>query len=286
MTQADFDYLVHLLYQRSGLVLGPDKGYLLESRLMPVMRKWKVITIGELVQRMRIQANEDMITSVVEAMTTNESFFFRDQKPFDQLRTVVLPALIKARGQQKTLRIWSAACSTGQEPYSIAMILNEMNLPNSGWRCDIVATDLSQEVLEKAREGAYSQFEVQRGLPVQMLVKYFTQNGDRWHIDPKIRAMVRFQPFNLLQNPGSLGRFDVIFCRNVLIYFDQPTKTKVLSVLATVMSPDGTLFLGGAETMLGLGNSFTGVPEHRGLYRPTPPVSGLRENASLGRAAP
>jgi chemotaxis protein methyltransferase CheR len=175
--------------------------------------------------------------------------------------------MIQHRAAKKTIRIWSAACSSGQEPYTLAMLLKENAKQLAGWRVEIVATDLSKEILDKAKEGMYSQFEVQRGLPINLLVKYFKQNGDRWQIDAGIREMVKYQQFNLLGNPATLGRFDVIFCRNVLIYFDPPTKTQIFSKLADIMPEDGFLYLGGAETVLGMSDRFQLMPEQRGIYR-------------------
>lgn len=272
MIQADFDYLAQLLYQRSGLVLSKEKAYLLESRLLPVARKWKFTALDELARQLRNKRDEALVLDVVEAMTTNESFFFRDQKPFDQFKQFVLPKLVTGRAQQKTIRIWSAACSTGQEPYSLAMILAEAEAMLRGWKIDIVATDLSNEVLAKAKQGCYSQFEVQRGLPVTALVKFFRQGPEGWTLDAKLRSMVHFRPFNLLHDPAPLGRFDVVFCRNVLIYFDQSTKARVLANIAKLMPEDGVLFLGGAETVLGLGDVFKPIADQRGLYAPS--VSG------------
>jgi chemotaxis protein methyltransferase CheR len=269
MTNDDFDYLCKLLKERSGLVLTRDKAYLLESRLLPVARKHNLKTLEEMVPIVRSRPTGDLMKEIVEAMTTNESFFFRDIKPFEQFTSFVLPALIKARADKKVIRIWSAACSSGQEPYTLAMLLAEQAAKLAGWRIEILATDLSTEILEKAEAGLYSQFEVQRGLPIQYLVKYFKQQGDRWQIDAGLRGRVRFRTFNLLEDPTSLGTFDVIFCRNVLIYFDQPTKTTVLSRLHKIMTPDGFLYLGGAETVLGISDKFQAAPEHRGIYRPT-----------------
>jgi chemotaxis protein methyltransferase CheR len=269
MTNDDFDYLCKLLKERSGLVLTRDKAYLLESRLLPVARKHNLKTLEEMVPIVRSRPTGDLMKEIVEAMTTNESFFFRDIKPFEQFTGFVLPALIKARADKKVIRIWSAACSSGQEPYTLAMLLAEQAAKLAGWRVEILATDLSTEILEKAEAGQYSQFEVQRGLPIQYLVKYFKQQGDRWQIDAGLRGRVRFRTFNLLEDPTSLGTFDVIFCRNVLIYFDQPTKTTVLSRLHKIMTPDGFLYLGGAETVLGISDKFQAAPEHRGIYRPT-----------------
>ncbi len=265
MNPQDYDFLRKLLKERSGLDLSADKQYLVESRLIPLARKSGMPGIAELVQKMKSGA-ETLTSEVVEAMTTNETFFFRDKIPFDHLRETVLPAMLKARANRRSLRIWSAACSTGQEPYSIAMCLKEKAQELSGWRVEIVATDLSQEVLEKAKSGIYSQFEVQRGLPVQLLVKYFTQVGEHWQINPEIRAMVQHRPLNLLQDFAHLGKFDVIFCRNVLIYFDQGTKTNIFGRLAKSLEPDGMLLLGAAETVVGISDAFRPHAERRGLY--------------------
>ena len=266
MTVTDFEFICQILRERSGLVLTNDKAYLLESRLLPVARKWKLATFDDLVRVIRTKMDEAVVRDVVEAMTTNESFFFRDTKPFDQFKALVLPALLKSRAASRTIRIWSAACSSGQEPYSLAMILSESAAQLNGWKIEIVGTDLSTEILNRAKEGMYSQFEVQRGLPITMLVKYFAQIGDRWQINAKIRGMVQYKEFNLLQDPMPLGRFDVVFCRNVLIYFDQPTKTRVLNSVSKLMPEDGFLFLGGAETVLGITDKFQMVPGQRGVY--------------------
>ncbi|MFZ5789650.1 MAG: CheR family methyltransferase [Pseudomonadota bacterium] len=270
MNRDDFDMICRLLRQRSGLVLSADKAYLMESRLLPVARKWKLASFEDLAKAIRAKPDEGLIRDVVEAMTTNESFFFRDIKPFDQFKEIVLPAMLKSRAGQRRLRIWSAACSSGQEPYSLAMILSEMASQLAGWSIEIVATDLSTEILTRAMEGLYSQFEVQRGLPIALLVKYFTQVGDRWQINPKIRQMVDYREFNLLNDPAPLGRFDVVFCRNVLIYFDQETKAKVLDRVANLMPEDGFLFLGGAETVLGLTERFRLISGQRGVYGVVP----------------
>jgi len=209
-------------------------------------------------------------------MTTNETFFYRDKIPFDHLRETILPGLIQARAARKPLRIWSAASSTGQQPYSIAMCLKEMGAALSGWRTEIVATDLSQAVLEKARAGIFSQFEVQRGLPIQLLVKYFTQLGEFWQLSADIRGMVQHRPLNLLQDFSHLGKFDVIFCRNVLIYFDQETKISIFERMHKVIEPDGMLMLGAAESVVGITDAFRPYPDKRGLYQPNP-ARGFRE---------
>ena len=249
-------------------MLSADKQYLVESRLLPIARRVSVRNLSDLVAKLKTPGSEPLIVEVVEAMTTNESFFFRDKIPFDHFREFMLPSLLKARASQHRIRIWCAAASTGQEPYSLAMLLKEMGAPLAGWRTEIIATDLSNEVLEKARAGLYSQFEVQRGLPIQLLMKYFTQSGDTWQISPEIRAMVQFRPLNLLSDFSQLGTFDVVFCRNVLIYFDQPTKINVMERLARITEPDGYLILGAAETVVGLTECFKPLADRRGLYVP------------------
>ncbi len=268
MSPEDFDYLRKLLKERSGLVLAAEKEYLAESRLLPLARKHGMNTLTEVVAALKARATPTLASEVVDAMTTNETFFFRDKVPFDQVREVVLPALIAARAREKRIRIWCAAASTGQEPYSIAMTLKGMESALAGFRVDILATDLVGDVLERARTGIYSQFEVQRGLPIQMLVKYFTQVGESWQIAPELRNMAQFRTLNLLNDFSPLGRFDLVFCRNVLIYFDQPSKTEVLDRLVRQMPDDGYLILGAAETVVGLTDAFKPMPDWRGLYMP------------------
>ena len=268
MTPLDYEFLRKLLKERSGLDLSPDKQYLVESRLVPLARKVGLAGISDLVQRMKSGSAEALTSDVVEAMTTNETFFFRDKTPFDHLKDTMMPALLQARGARRSLRIWCAASSTGQEPYSIAMCLKELGPAVAGWKVDIVATDLSQGVLEKSKAGIFSQFEVQRGLPIQLLVKYFTQVGDMWQLNPEIRSMVQHRQLNLLQDFAHLGTFDIIFCRNVLIYFDQDTKTAIFERLARVIEGDGFMVLGAAESVVGISDVFKPHPERRGLYRP------------------
>ena len=265
MKPEDFDFLADTVKVRSDIVLTRDKAYLLESRLMPVARKRNFNGLSEMVTAMRAR-DAALIADVVEAMTTNVSFFFRDGRPFELFRQTVLPRLVETRGTKRQFRIWCAAASSGQEPYSLAMILKEEAGRLAGWRHEIVGTDLSPEMLTKARNGLYTQFEVQRGLPVQMLVKYFKKAGDNWQIDAALRAMILYSAFNLLEDPRSLGGFDVVFCRNVLIYFDQPTKKIVLERIAKLMPEDGMLFLGGAETVLGITQAFRPVSGQRGVY--------------------
>jgi chemotaxis protein methyltransferase CheR len=295
MTPLDYDYLQKMLKDRSGLMLSADKKYLLESRLLPLARKAGVAGISDLVAKMK-GGSEALILDVVEAMTTNETFFFRDKTPFDHFKDTVVPELLRARAGRRNLRIWCAAASTGQEPYSLAMILKEMGAALNGWRVEIVATDLSPEVLEKSRSGIYTQFEVQRGLPIQLLVKYFTQVGALWQLNADTKAMVQFRPFNLLQDFAPLGKFDIVFCRNVLIYFDQPTKTDIFKRLAKASESDGYLFLGAAETVVGLTDQYRICPNRRGVYLPNgmagaQPVSsgagarlgGVKESVGVGR---
>jgi len=265
----DFEFLAKLLKERSGLMLTPDKVYLLESRLTPLARKRGLDTLDALVQKLRLSRDEALCVDVTEAMTTNESFFFRDNTPFDLFKNHVLPAMEKSRGGQKRLRIWCAAASTGQEPYSLAILLRENWMKWQNWKIEIVGTDICTQVLDKAKAGKYSQFEVQRGLPIQMLIKYFTQEGDTWQLNSDIRNMVTFRSFNLLNNFIGLGTFDVIYCRNVLIYFDQETKKQVLERMRKALSDDGTLFLGAAETVLGITDAFRPVRGQRGMYVPS-----------------
>ncbi|CAN0561471.1 unnamed protein product, partial [Laminaria digitata] len=263
------EYLKEFLITRSGLVLSADKLYLVESRLTPVARDLGMTGIDELIGALQKNADEKLKTLVTDAMTTNESFFFRDQKPFDNLEDHILPPMIearKAKGQNR-IRIWSAACSSGQEPYTLAMMLLENKEKFGDMSFEILATDLSTEIVDKAKEGAYSQFEVQRGLPIQLLVKYFTQTESSWQISEDIRKMVRFQTFNLLDSYGVLGKFDIIFCRNVLIYFDQETKGAILSRMADISTPDASLFLGGAESVIGISSDYQPVNGVRGVYQ-------------------
>jgi len=267
VTPQDFDYLRRLLKDRSGLVLAAEKQYLAESRLLPVARRHGLSSLTELIAKLKTPSSL-LAIEVVEAMTTNETFFFRDKIPFEQVRDVIMPELIAARAREKRIRIWCTAAASGQEPYSLAMIVKSMGAALAGFRVEILATDIAGEVLERGKAGLYSQFEVQRGLPIQLLVKYFTQTGGMWQIAPEIRAMVQFRPLNLLNDFKPLGTFDLVFCRNVLIYFDQETKTRVLERIARQMAEDGKLVLGAAETVVGLTDVLKPVPERRGLYGP------------------
>ncbi len=267
MTPMEFEFLAALLKKRSGLALTRDKDYLLESRLKSVARKFDHESLSAMVRAMQVSPpKEDMLKEITEAMTTNESMFFRDNKPFVSLRQKILPALTTQRAGEK-LAIWSAACSHGQEPYSIAMTLEEEKAKLAGCSYQILATDLDTQVLKKAAEGVYTQFEVQRGLPIQLLLKYFTQrDSNSWQINEALKKNIQFRQYNLLDSFGTLGKFDIIMCRNVLIYFDEATKRDVLARLAAALSPHGVLFLGSAETVIGMCDMLKPVPGEPGVY--------------------
>lgn len=262
----DITFVAAEAYKRSGLVLSLDKGYLLESRLAPLARAEGYPSIDALIASARREKSDRLLWAITEALATHETFFFRDNTPFDLFKQEVLPVLARARGNSGTIRIWCAACSSGQEPYSLAMILEEERARLGGLRFEIVATDMAPRVLEKAKAGVYSQFEVQRGLAIQRLVQHFEQSGDQWRIKPNLRAMVNFQKQNLLENFSNMGTFDVIFCRNVLIYFDPDTKKRILGRLAAQTATDGYLVMGAAETVVGLSQDYSPVEGRRGLY--------------------
>ncbi len=264
--QPGFAEVAALVRRKAGIVLTEDKAYLLDTRLGPVLSRFGFASIRALADKLRCGPNEALERAVVESLTTHESSFFRDGRPFDHLRGL-LPRLA-AKGAGERVRIWSAACSTGQEAYSVAMLATEVLGAGAAGRLEIIGTDISGEVLSRAREGVFSQFEVQRGLPIRALMAHFTQDGTRWRIRPELRAMVRFEERNLLADCAALGRFEVIFCRNVLIYFDAPTKTRVLEMLAKQLTPDGVLYLGAAETVIGLTDRLVPAPGERGVYGP------------------
>ncbi|NVK34489.1 MAG: protein-glutamate O-methyltransferase CheR [Rhodobacteraceae bacterium] len=284
MTPQEFEFLKTFLKDRSGLVLSNDKQYLVESRLIPVAKKANLETLSGLIGNLKINGSSKLALDVIEAMTTNESFFFRDKTPFDHFNDTMLPSLLQSRSSSRTLKIWCAAASTGQEPYSLAMCIKEAAAKLGGWRTRILGTDLSNEVLEKARTGIYSQFEVQRGLPIQLLLKYFEQKGDMWQINPDMRAMIEWKQLNLLDNFSHLGEFDVLFCRNVLIYFDQATKSQILDRLAKMVPADGFLVLGAAETVVGLTEAFKPVAGKRGLFQKVA-AAGAGAKAPFGAAS-
>ena len=260
-----YDAIATALKARSGLALGADKDYLVQARLDPILKRRGLASLGALAERMR--TDTALEREVVEAMTTNETLFFRDGKPFDHLRDIMLPMLHANRPRGLPLRIWSAAAATGQEAYSLAMLVSEMGPVLAGRMVEIVGTDIAREPLARAGRGLYSQFEVQRGLPARLLVKYFTKEEGGWQINRKLRDMVRFREWNLLSDLSGLGRFDVVFCRNVLIYFDQPTKARTLDAIARQLAPDGVVYLGGAETVLGLNSGLSPIATGHGIFQ-------------------
>lgn len=277
MQDSDFQFIADFLKRESGIIVTKDKVYLLESRLMPVAKQNDLDSMQDLIGKLRVSQVSPIAHQIIEAMTTNETSFFRDTTPFDNLRNVIFPYFIKSRATTRSLRIWSAACSSGQEPYSVIMTILE-NVPElANWNIEIVATDLSEDILAQAKNGEYSQFEVQRGLPITMLVKYFAQEGEKWKIKDEIKNRIRFQKLNLLQTPYSFGTFDIVLCRNVLIYFDTETKHKILNGVYNSLSKDGVLMLGGAETVLGVTEEFKGLTGHRGIY--------VRDDTSFETAA-
>jgi chemotaxis protein methyltransferase CheR len=263
VTPADFVDLADLLRRRSGLVLTPDKLALAKSRLAPVADLFGFRGVAALLAEFP-HPREEIAQAVTEAMTTNETSFFRDRDPFNHFRDVILPALTISRARARRLRIWCAAVSTGQEAYSLAMILDEANLVGFDWRIDLIATDLSAGAIARAKDGVYSQFEVQRGLPIHSLLKHFTQEGTQWRVSDRLRRMVSFRTFNLLDDFGWLGELDIVFCRNVMIYFDAQTKAAALAKLTDILAPDGTLVLGATESVA---DSFVSAPDaHRGIF--------------------
>jgi len=251
VTPLDYDYLRKLLKDRSGLMLSADKQYLVESRLTPVSRKHGLASLTELVGKLKT-GNEPLTVDVVEAMTTNESFFYRDKIPFEHFRDGIMPALLTARARERRIRIWCAAASTGQEPYSLAMMLKEMKDKLGGWRVEILGTDISVDVLEKAKAGVYSQFEVQRGLPAQRLVRHFEKRDDSFVVAQRIRQMVRWRRVNLLEDLSPFGPFDLVLCRNVLGGLLEPARMRVLGNLTETMAEDGRLVLGAGDVVPGL----------------------------------
>ena len=264
MKPDDFDLFVTLLKQRSGFTLTRDKSYLLESRLVPVLRKWNLKSLEDMAQAVRERRDEIMMSDITEAMMIGDTYFFRDRRPFQSFVTTLLPQLMAARASKKHLRIWSAACSTGQEAYSLAMLCAEQGDKLADWRVDIVGTDLSREAVLRANSGNYSQLEIQRGLPSTLLVKYFLENGDHWRIDDAIRQHVEFHAGNLLMDFSAHGVFDIIFCRNVLSDFDNPTQQHVVERLCNSLALDGYLVLGKGETVAGVSERFATIPNNSG----------------------
>ena len=264
----NFDWVRELVRRESAIVLQPGKEYLVEARLLPIARSMGLPDVGQLVDSVRTRPSPESTRKIVEALTTNETSWFRDGDPFTALTSTVLPSLLSARGPAERLQIWSAACSSGQEPYTIAMLLEDA-LPNASTRVAITATDLSREMVERTRAGRFSQLEVNRGLPAPMLVRHFTRAGNEWQVSPSLRRMVTASECNLAAPLPRMGPFDVVYLRNVLIYFDLPTKQAILRRVRALMRPDGWLFLGAAETTLGVDDSWERVVIGRSsAYRP------------------
>jgi len=263
----DYAFISDLLKKQSGLALGPGKEYLLESRLPSVAVTYGYDDIGALMKALRAMPSKPLVKHVCDAMTTNETMFFRDGKPFVTLEKELLPAAAKrAKALGRPVRLWCAASSTGQEPYTIAMIVAQMEAQLGGARVEIIATDYSSAALARAKAGIYNQFEVQRGLPVQLLMKYFKPHPEGFELSADIRNRVTYQEINLLDPFPVSWQFDIIFCRNVLIYFDAATKTQVLANIANQLQPDGYVYLGGAETVLGLTTRLVPSAGERGAY--------------------
>lgn len=259
----DFEYIRRLVHEGAAIVLEPGKEYLAESRLVPVARAEGFATIAEMVARLQADPRSLLHRKVIEAMTTNETTFFRDVHPFEALRQHVIPELIASRESTKQITIWCGASSSGQEPYTIAMVLRHHFPVLASWKVRIIATDIARTMLERTREGLYSQLEVNRGLPAPMLVKWFVKEGTHWRVKPELRALVEPLELNLAGTWPQLPTCDVVFMRNVLIYFDVATKQRILERTRRCMHPDGWLFLGGAETTLNVDDRFERVPIER-----------------------
>ncbi|HUO97476.1 MAG TPA: protein-glutamate O-methyltransferase CheR [Rhizomicrobium sp.] len=275
MNLQDFQYLQEILRRRSGLALTDKKMHLVEGRLTPVMRRFGFKDVGSLLRELHY-GHEALVQSVIEAMTINDSAFFRDRKTFEEFRDIVLPQLVRDRRETKELRIWCAACAAGQEPYSIAMLLDDAGLAEQGWRITIVGTDINAQMIARAEHGLYSQFEVQRGLSIRRLVANFTQEEAQWRISNRLRRMVSFRTFNLLDSFGWLPDLDAVFCRNVLMYFDFKTRMSVLERIGEILAPDGALLVGPAESLSGLALGYTAANRAPGLYFKTKPAPLLR----------
>lgn len=264
----NYSFLQQYIYRESGIVIDAGKSYLLESRLLPIVKTENLSTLNDLCRLLRATAPPALKTKVIESLTTNETLFFRDSNVFDALDKSVFPQLIEAKKDTKRISIWSAAASTGQEAYSLAMMLMERGLP--GWSISVLGTDLNQQVLDKAAEGRYLQIEVNRGLPARYLVKYFTRVGLDWQLSPAIRAMVKFRQLDLRTPLRGMGPFDLVFCRNVLIYFDVDTKKKILAEMRATMRSGSLLILGAAETTLNLDDSYVRVPHGAAAFYRVP----------------
>jgi chemotaxis protein methyltransferase CheR len=267
LIKLEFDYLRQLVRERSAIVLDESKEYLVEMRLMSLARVEGFDSVDELSRHLRAKAFGPLHAQVVDAMTTNETSFFRDLHPFETMKTELLPAVFKRNEAGRSVSIWCAACSSGQEPYSLAMQLYD-TFPQvrGGWKINLLAGDLSQEMLKRARLGIFSQLEINRGLPAPLLIKYFKKDGAAWQVKDEIRSMIQFHELNLVGAWPALPPLDFIFLRNVLIYFDLETKRQILKKARNVLKPDGILFLGGAETTLNLDDSWERVQSGKTVY--------------------
>ncbi|MFT5080182.1 MAG: chemotaxis protein methyltransferase CheR [Planctomycetota bacterium] len=253
ITKLDFDYVRNIVRKKSAILLDDNKEYLVEMRLSALAQKEGIDDVKSLISDVRENGNVKLRDLMVEAMTTNETSFFRDRHPFDVMREKIIPEMMEKRASSRTLKVWCGAASTGQEPYSLAILLHDCMPHISSWDVKITATDISPEVLEKAENGLYTQHEVGRGLPVTMLVKNFNRKGLEWQVKDHLKALVDYRRFNLVEPWVGLPKFDIIFMRNVLIYFDTDVKKQILTNALKYLAPDGYLFLGGSETLLGLG---------------------------------
>ena len=271
VSAADFAFVAKMLREQCALVIEPGKEYLIKARLTPLVQKHGLVSIEQLIERLRGAGSNALLTEVVEAMVTTETTFFRDIHPFETLKKTILPQLIELRRSQRQLNIWCAASSSGQEPYSIAILLKEYFPELGSWRINVTATDISREMLQRSRAGRYSQMEVNRGLPTPLLLKWFRQEGAYWQLDDQIRNTITFTQMNLAQPWPSMPMWDLVFLRNVMIYFDNAVKKSILGRVARVLSKDGYLLLGGAETTLSLDDSYYRVEALKsGFYQLKP----------------
>jgi chemotaxis protein methyltransferase CheR len=268
MRITDFDVYKDLLREKSGLHLIPDQSYMLDSRLGPIAKKWGYFSLESMTVAVQGVPDKNLISDIIEAMTLTDTSFFRDMTPFDHVRDVVIPAMLKARKTKKKFRAWSAGCATGQEPYSLSMLIEESKMNGGGWKTEIIATDIANDALDQARNGIYSQFEIQRGLSIQTVLQYFTQDGNKWALSDALRKRVKFQNYNLVNPVPFTDPFDVIMCRNVISNFDDDIRRAVLAKLAACLSADGFLYLGYRESAIGLTEALRPLPGFSGIYVP------------------
>ncbi len=266
LTPDAITFVCTMVRERSAIELEASKSYLIEARLLPLAKQNGFASTNEFIQGVRVKRQPELERKLVEAMTTNETSFYRDTHPFTALRTTILPEMCQLREAKKALNIWSAACSTGQELYSVAMLIREHFSNLNTWNVHLVGTDLSEEVLSRARAGKFSQIEVNRGLPAPLLLKYFEREGMTWQIKPEIRSNTSFTKLNLIERWPPLPRMDIVFLRNVLIYFSPDTKREILRKVRQIMSPHAVLFLGAAETTIGLDTSFERVEVSQSVF--------------------